>query len=446
MPTEEAVLSVTIAFAPYDRVMPAVVGLFRARFGYSIAEPCPGESQIARLKRLEAEETQANVIHVNSTLVSEPAGSSGITLIEDWFGIWASELGSLLPDVTFLSLFSLFESKGCEQHRFTLRRGPDTLREVDLDRNMCKSGWCWHEKGAPQPWEDAARSVDRAISRRLDRALLVEYAARHGVDLDETLAERRLERPLFLHGISSWDARADLRPATLGQSYHDAAVLAGFGEGETRMAFDTQADEAAQAQNIDRQYAEVRKAIGKSRSATGLLKTMTDLGPAPADGLAQTYYIGLYREVLHRAFQKFPDDPATEALARRAIAETGTLKHGVSEVEVLRMRPQMAAARGKTDIVKRYREMIRVAKSPAELAEASVEIYALRDPDVDHQFKINAMDEFLRAAIKRDPVHRSTNDLARMLDHLAAHAGQVPQGATGPGTHLLNQALSKAGR
>lgn len=338
MATEDAILSVTVAFARYDKVMPAVAGLFRAAFGYALAEENPGISQIARTESLNITPRQPNVMHIHSVLVSEPEGALGITLIEDWYGPRPGALGSLLPDVDLLSLLSQYEDKTCERHRFTWRTGPDVLREVDLDRNMSKPGWCWRESGEVQPWEDARRLGERALSKRIDRALLVEYAAALGVDLHAALGAQRLERSVYLWQISGWDARPGLTPTTLGQDYHHAAVLAGFGTGECDRTFDAQSREALAAQRAKSAYEETVKRLWRRKSAAGLLRVMDSMGPPPEDDFGAYMRLLTWSEAMRIAYRKFPQDTEIAVLEDRAIAETAHQEYALTRVRLNDMR------------------------------------------------------------------------------------------------------------
>ena len=108
-----AVLSVTLARAPYDRVMPAAIGLFRAQFGFSRVKENPARGQYEMLQALNSSRTYPNELYAHSNLVSAPRDAPDVPLIEDWFGLPIDALAHLLPDVTFLSIYSLYESKTC---------------------------------------------------------------------------------------------------------------------------------------------------------------------------------------------------------------------------------------------------------------------------------------------------------------------------------------------
>jgi hypothetical protein len=111
MSTENTVISATLAFAPYDQVMPAVAGLARAAFGYCGAKPDPQHSLIGEMQQFQKRETQTNVMYIHGVLVAELEDAPGTTMIEDWYGPDRRALGGLLPDVSFLSIFSLHENK-----------------------------------------------------------------------------------------------------------------------------------------------------------------------------------------------------------------------------------------------------------------------------------------------------------------------------------------------
>ena len=92
MPAEDQILQITIAFAPFDTVLPAVAGLLRAEHGFSRAiDPAP-ERQWARLARLERERKKPTHIgdplsSVHSVRVVEPKTTPAATIIEDAFAV-----------------------------------------------------------------------------------------------------------------------------------------------------------------------------------------------------------------------------------------------------------------------------------------------------------------------------------------------------------------------
>ena len=336
MTAEDAVISATLAFAPYDQVMPAVAGLARAEFGYCGAKPDPRHSLIAEMKQLSQQETQTNVSYVYGVLVAEPEDAPGTTVIEDWYGPDRRALGGLLPDVSFLSLFSLYENKTCEQHRYAWQSGPDILRDVSLDRNMCQNGWCWHEDGPEQPWEAWDRLSAKPLSKRSDRALLFNLSKAHGVDLQRTLGDRRLKRSVLFWQISEWDAREDQTPTQVGDDFHKIAVMAGYGNGEMERSFSKQVEDARDAQAALVSHDHVTRKLRRLRSVAAIHTFMQDLGPAPDGEYAAYMFMLCWLDAINTVAAKFATDPKTRALAEMAIAKCDGLDGGFMVIKKAR--------------------------------------------------------------------------------------------------------------
>lgn len=445
MTREESVLCVTLALAPFERVMPAAVGVFRARHGYSILEDADARD-VEIWYRLGREETQRNVLHVNLGVISEPEDAPGVTLIEDWMGPDREALGHVLPDVGFLSLVSLVEDARTEQHGFRWRIGPDEVRRVDAHRGMERSGWDWEESGRVQPFEEPERYRERAVSKRCDRGLLFDYAARHGVDLQAALGERRLKRSLLVREISDWDATPGLTPTTVGESYRKAAVMAGFGTGEEDRPFAEQAAEAAFVQTVDAAYEGHRKAVRRARSVKGKLAALEAIGPAPGDGFEQVYFVSLWRETLHEVVYKFPDAPLLPEFVARAVERTGDLDHGITLAEASLAAPKAKGAKAGHDVVREYRAALKAARTLPDVWEAlSPYLDRVDSKEFETQFSINMAWEFFERGAKIDAGHRGLPGLAEFHDRLQVEAGQASDWRDGDAHRRLRELKKRAG-
>ena len=282
MPSEDRYLQVTIALAPYDRVMPVVAGLFRAEFGFSRVVENSDERQWARLDRLErARGSEMGTYSVNSARVIEPKDAPDITVIEDFMGPDPKHLGTLLPDVSFLHLFSEYARKNAERHSYTWRKGAKVLRHVYFHHNYQYPGWDWQAKGKVQPWEDTERMTAKRVSKRCDRALMLDYANRLGCDLHAVLAQGAWTRNLLLYDILDTDTAETPTPTTLGEDARKEAVRRRFGFGEEGVTFKGQLADAHFFACLRAHTAELSTAIHKTRSAKSLLKVMSDRDIAP---------------------------------------------------------------------------------------------------------------------------------------------------------------------
>jgi hypothetical protein len=124
---------------------------------------------------------------------------------------------------------------------------------------MCQNGWCWHEDGPEQSWEAWDRLSAKLLSKRSDRAHLSEVSKALGVDLQRVLGDRRVKRSVLFWQLSEWDAGEDQRPTETGDAYHKAAVMAGYGTGETEHRFSKQVADARDAQLADASHDYVTK-------------------------------------------------------------------------------------------------------------------------------------------------------------------------------------------
>jgi len=327
MPAEDQVLQVTVVFAPFDRVLPVVAGLFRAQYGFSRAVEPATERQWTRLNRLEKARKAPTMAgdplsSVQSVRIVEPEQTPGVTILEDFFGPDPDALAKMLPGVDVLHLFSEYCRKDAERHSYQWRSGGKVTRQAYIHHNYQEPGWHWKEAGPRLTWENQDRITSKRISHRCDRALILDYAARLGCDLDGALGDGRWTRAILLYNIDPTDCD-DRPPTDLGGAERKEAVKRGFGQGEEGLSFegyiaDNRMDMCALAYTR-----EMLEQITKTRSAKRLLEIMVARDPSPdgQDELPSDHF--LWDTALARARDRFPDAPETAELKRRAKSETG---------------------------------------------------------------------------------------------------------------------------
>ena len=440
VPHSDAVVSVTLAFAPYETVLPVAVGAFRAAQGHSLLEDVHDRKECVML-RLREKEQQANVFHLYAGTILAPKTAPGITVIEDWFGPDRNALGHLLPETRFFSIFSLWEKATEEQHCYTLRQGPEILRHVSLDRNMTKSGWTWEEEGEVQPWEDADRLSARALSKRCDRPLLFRYAETLGCDLQAVLGSARcVTEAKLVRAIGHWDTTPDSQPTSVGEEYRKAAIDAGFGGSDTYEDFEEQKRVAEEAQAGYAEELETAARINRSRTAKGLMKVMLETAPDPADRWSGHRRVSNWRLAIRRAYRAFPDDPNLPELETRALRETKGNPGSLTESELARTKAEALRSKDMTRHVAAYRKVIDTAASTGDLLEGCLMFMGALGARFEMQFRLNALMEFLRAAIKRDLRSEACDTIARFHDSLQRKAGQIAKDQTGDGARTLENA------
>ncbi len=344
VPAEQQYLHVTIAFAPYDIVLPAVAGLFRATNGHSRNDEASEETLWARFDRLEEERGDGDTIGpLDVVRVIEPSLTPWATIIEDHFEVDPAQLSKLLPEVTFLTLVSEYHSKKTERHIYTLRQNGSGIRRVYIHHNYQYPGWDWREKGPVQDWEDTDRLARKRISERCDRALMIDYADRLGCDLHGPLARGEYDRAMTIYKIEESDFREEPAPIEIGEEYRKRAVALRFGNGEEDVTFKGLLADNHYYACCGVYQDENLKAIWKTRSAKKLLEIMQNRGIAPdwqdpycTDSL-------LWHHALRRAYQRFTNAPEVSELEKMALAQTRSHAYPVNE---LRLRNIYAQANG----------------------------------------------------------------------------------------------------
>lgn len=327
MPAEDQLLQVTIAFAPYETVLPVVAGLFRAQYGYTRAiDPAP-ERQWARLDRLERQRKVPTLpgdpMHsFQSVRIVEPSATPGATILEDFFGADHDFLAKLLPGVNFLHIHSEYCRKTAERHSYRWREDGKVVRQVHVHHNYQVSGWHWQEKGARLAWEDEECMEMTRISKRCDRALMLDYAARLGCDLDGALGGGDWTRAVLLYDINETDCD-DTPPTTLGSEVRKEAVERGFGRGEEGLSFEGLIGDNRQDICAAVYRREMFEKINATRSAKRLLEVMVGRDTAPDFQDTHSSDVFLWDTALSRARDRFPNAPENAELKARAKAEIG---------------------------------------------------------------------------------------------------------------------------
>lgn len=342
MPAEDQALQITIAFAPFDAVLSAVAGLFRAEHGFSrTIDPAP-ERQWARLARLERERRKPTQMgdplsFVHSVRMVEPKTTPDATIIEDAFAVDHDALANLLPGVDFLHLHSEYCRKDAERHWYAWRSGGKVIRRVYVHHNYQVPGWGWEETGPRQHWEDADQMDRKRISARCDRALMLDYAERLGCDIHGALAGENWLRAILLYQISETETD-DTPPTRLGDDMRRRAVQRGFGTGEEGLSFegfiaDNRLDACARAYQR-----EMLDAIRTARGAKKLLDLMVRRDPAPDHNERDASDHMLWDDLLRRAYMRFPNAPELPELERRAKDETKDRRFPLNDLRLRNLR------------------------------------------------------------------------------------------------------------
>jgi hypothetical protein len=445
VPHDQAVTSVTLAFAPYDVVLPALVGVFRAQYGYALLEDVHDRKDVV-MDRVRRAETQPNVIHLNSATILEPADAPGITVIEDWWGPDMEALGAVLPELRTFSIFSLWENVTVEKQAYCLRDGPTVVRKVSLDRNMTQTGWFWEVAGEVQPWEDKSRFGARALSRRCDRPLLFDYAHALGVDLQAALgSRRRIARGKLVRKISHLDTTPGLVPTQVGEEYRRAAIQAGYEGSDIHESFETQMHEAQEAQEEYASTIAMMKRIRRARSADALARIMAEFAPRPDHPLKSDNRSANWRLAMLHAYRAFPDDPGLGPLEESAVVETAEVRWGISSAELARMAAAMVGTEDTARHVRAYRKIIATAETPEDVLEGSAMFLGAAGRRFQPDFRVNAVREFLETAIRMDAKSGATGGLAKIHDRLQREAGQIGPCQTGDGQRILDRARARKG-
>ncbi|MEM8630789.1 MAG: hypothetical protein AAGF74_06115 [Pseudomonadota bacterium] len=323
MAAEDQTLQLTIAFAPYEMVMPAVVGLFRANHGYSRLIDNFFERQWFRLERMETERAAgAPPSSVDSVRVVKPQAAAQATIIEDFLGTNHDQLAALLPGVNFLHLYSEYCNKNAERHSYAWRQDGKIKRHVYFHHNYQFPGWDWEEEGHPQPWEDTERIKKKRVSARCDRAMMLEYSKRLGCELHGPLANDAWSEAILVYPIEGTDPSDLPPPTTLGEDFRKQAVSLGFGQGEEDFTFRGHIEDAWYYASVEAHYAQVGEAIRRSRTAAALLDAMKSRGTAPdwQDEYSRDFWA--WQTALQSAYSKFPDAPELKLLEDLAKSET----------------------------------------------------------------------------------------------------------------------------
>ncbi|MCB2150113.1 MAG: hypothetical protein KDE06_02160, partial [Rhodobacteraceae bacterium] len=191
----------------FDRILPVVAGLFRARYGATALgeKAWCGPRDLLREEMAAADQARRDhgawVLPHWPIVLSEPEGAGGVTVIEDFGNRWiAPAIARFRPGVTVLSLRSGSDDGVEETWRYTVRRGSRTLRRVEATQDD-RGAWQVRATGRAQQIEDASE-ID--LSREVpDPEILHTLARAAGVDLRVCLDERRAVRSHVLTALDN---------------------------------------------------------------------------------------------------------------------------------------------------------------------------------------------------------------------------------------------------
>lgn len=220
----ERFIAFTIVFRPMESVKENLAGLVRRREG------AIGETVGERRPPLMAQ-TQTPGQHFNGTLIFQPKEVSGLTVIEHPLDDVAQEsfsnaLAKVLPDERIITFWSDLDTSTRQSHGYKVIENGNCTRYVELSRGYNSQSWEWDEEGGPQPFEDISHLRMRQIWRRVDRALIFEYASKVGIDPNRSLFARE-----FAQSVLYWPLPVDAPEAGTSLADHtksaDAAKAAG---------------------------------------------------------------------------------------------------------------------------------------------------------------------------------------------------------------------------
>ncbi|MBM7069245.1 hypothetical protein [Actibacterium sp. 188UL27-1] len=427
MTHQDQVVLATICLAPFHEVAALVTGVFRATQGRSIViqgemrrpnDIYHQDSLDAQARRAELGDT-VSVCYWGVT-VSEPAGSSGVTLVEHWgHDDLPDHMGRLRTGLTMVTIESLFERKTLQRHGLTLRQGGTVVRRIDVDQGMAECGWSWFAEGPTQPWEAADRYAHRYPSKRLDRALLFDYARHFGVDLQSAMAHRKLAQTRFIKALDCWDPTEVREATTEGEAAYKAALEAGIGEPEPQ-------ETAAEAQAWARSAADLHQAVAaaearirKATSPDRIWAVMRDLTEVlQTDGIGQSYAIGLFPMAVDQAHRLDLQALATRRLEQTWIAATAATDFPVTQHHITIRRGEAQRQAVLSPIARRHTQICKSATAPTDLLPILADIGPQRPSEMDLRFRLTALQNAYHAACRLDPEDRASHSIAGVLDNL----------------------------
>ncbi|MCV2864935.1 hypothetical protein [Defluviimonas sp. WL0075] len=423
-------LSVTLVFAPFEKVSPTAAGLFRARFGPSaLAEDVMASPQTL----FNAEQNMAERMRQKSgawvlahwpLVLSEPSDAEGVTLIEDFGNPWLpTALARFRPGISVLSLRSCTLGETDGVHRFTLRRGARILRRVET-RRQGMDDWEVNASGRPQPFEEALGG--NAAAGRLDRAALLRLAEGMGVDLLRTIEGRRVMRSCALIALDDRNLEETRLPTRLGQSVYDTALRQGFASARNGLA--AAPLEGISDADLGDLEAEAQRVIGRARKVEELRDALAPVLGLERLGESGRHRLGsLYSLALARAYRLDLDSLTTRRLERDWHDVVAGTEYEVSRETIESDRAKAQRNQLLRPIVQRHEAVCRAAETPEDLLPVLREITEEARPEFDARFREMALQAICKRARELDPDDPVTARLSQTLLswHEAAHEAKT---------------------
>jgi len=421
MTEEDQMVSVTICLVPFDKILPAAAGLFRAHRGPAALTEGVGEGPQALYRRAQAKaeatsrRTGAWVLPFWPLVLSEPEANSGVTVIEDHGNQWiAAAIARFRAGTTVLSIRSRIDRAVGEEHAFALRRGARVLRQVSSIQDD-QGRWQVTQTGKMTDWETGLRGQD--ADGPLDRAALFEIARAAGVDLQACLARRKLRRGAEVRAIDERDPDDASLPTRTGQAFYEEALRAGLGGGEDTGLLPAREARDLETLDVAALELEVRRAISRARTVEGIRSALNAahtlmtagpggrlrLGALYSLGVARAYRIDLDGLTTRRMEREWCDTMAgTDLPVGREDIETDRLKARRSQV----LRP----------LARRHEAMTAAARTPADLLPILHDVCTDPLPEVDAKFCEMALQLALKRARELDPHSADTIAIADALE------------------------------
>ncbi|MCV2868149.1 hypothetical protein OEW28_05860 [Defluviimonas sp. WL0002] len=423
-------LSVTLVFAPFEKVLPTATGILRARHG----QVALAENVLSTPQTLFAAEQQMTERLRNRTgawvlahwpiVLSEPSDAEGITLIEDYGNAWlAAAIARLRPGISVLSLRGGVLGEAEDVHRFTLRRGSRVLRRVESRRHEVDD-WQVVASGRAQPFEEALGGD--AATHRLDRMALMSLANGMGVDLSRTLDARRVFRSCALIVLDDKNLEETRLPTRVGQSVMETALRQGFGPADDGAA--AIGGEALTEAEIGTVEAEAQRAIGRARTVEELRDVLLSVAALSQLGDTGRHRLGsLYSLALARAYRLDLESLTTRRLERDWHDVVAGTEYAVSRDMIESDRAKAQRNQVLRPLVQRHEAICRAAQTPEDLMPILEEITGSARPEVDARFREMALLGMCKRARELDPDDPVTARLAEMLLEWQA-AAREPSG------------------
>lgn len=431
MTPDDAAISVTVCFAPFDRVLALAAGVHRARWGATFVTEGETASPhaIHDRNRTKAAMTRAatgarNLFSTWGLTISTPEAKPDITLIEHWGneGI-VSDMFRLEPDLPNVEIYSLFDCATREQHAFAVRNGSRTIRRVAVSRGFDTRGWHWEEDGETQSYERPERYRATSVKARLDRELLFDYARALGVDMQACLAHRHLARSAHIEKMNPSDPTDAREPTRLGQGAYEAAVAAGIGEGWPEQSGPERQQEALSAQKAMAISSTAKDRILKAGDADEIAAILREASDEMAEfSSASGIAPDIGRLALSAAYRKDVDSLATRRLERQIVDLTANSDWPVTTKEIEKRRAEARPRLVLNPLAKRHDRLCKTAKQPSDLLPIVDDVTSGRIPEVDERFRETAVELAFRRALALCPDDPVTEELGQLVDRLRAES------------------------